>query len=67
MKATTRHLLHLAGLAVLFYGFAFAARALGVMIAFAIFLPLGLLFECRFWWRLFRPGAKLDTQSPDSK
>ncbi len=62
MKETTRHLVHLAGLALLFYGFAFAARTLGVMIAFFIFLPLGLLFECRFWWRLFRPSARLDSQ-----
>ena len=55
MKETTRHLLHLAGLAALFYAFAFTARAIGITFAFVIFLPLGLIYECRFWWHLFRP------------
>lgn len=53
MSDTTRHLIHLAGLALLFYLFALTARILGVMPAVAIFLPLGALFELRFWWSLF--------------
>ncbi len=53
MSDTTRHLVHLAGLALLFYLFALTARVLGVMVAVAIFLPLGMLFELRFWWTLF--------------
>ncbi len=56
MSARTRHLLHLAGLALLLYLFAMTARILGAMVAFAIFLPLGILFELRFWWTLFTPG-----------
>ncbi len=53
MSDTTRHLVHLAGLALLFYLFAVTARILGIMPAVAIFLPLGALFELRFWWTLF--------------
>ncbi len=66
MKETTRHLLHLAGLSVLFYGFAFAARGLGIMVVCILFFPLGLIFECRFWWHLFRPSKKHDAPSVDS-
>ena len=56
VTSKTRHLLHLAGLALFFYLFAFSARYLGAMVAFMIFLPVGLVFECRFWWKLFTPS-----------
>ncbi len=58
MGAKTRHLLHLAALALLLYLFAMAARVLGIMVAFAIFLPLGVLVECKFWWTLFVPDRQ---------
>ena len=50
------HLLHLAALALLLYCFALTARTFGATVAFAIFLPLGILVELRFWWTLFTPG-----------
>ncbi len=62
MRTKTRHLLHLAALALLFYLFAMAARVLGVTVAVAIFLPLGILVELRFWWTLFTPDR---SERPD--
>ena len=55
MSSKGRHLLHLAALMLLLYFFAMTARALGATVAFAIFLPLGVLVELRFWWTLFTP------------
>ncbi len=55
MRDKTQHLLHLGALMLLLYFFALTARALGAMVAFAIFLPLGILVEIRFWWALFTP------------
>ena len=60
----TLHLLHLAALALLLYFFALAARAFGVQVAFAIFLPLGILVELKFWWTLFTP-AREDRRRPN--
>ncbi len=53
-----RHLLHLAALMLLLYFFALTARAFGATVAFAIFLPLGILVEIRFWWTLFTPSRE---------
>ncbi len=64
MSTKTRHLLHLAALALLFYLFAMSAKVLGVIVAFAIFLPLGILFELRFWWTLFTPDRS-QRERPD--
>ncbi len=50
-----RHLLHLAALMLLLCFFALTAMALGATVAFAIFLPLGILVELKFWWTLFTP------------
>ena len=50
MSNKGRHLLHLAALMLLLYFFALPARAFGATVAFAIFLPLGILVEIRFWW-----------------
>ncbi len=58
MRNRTRHLLHLAALAVLLYLFALTAEALGATPAFAIFLPLGILVELKFWWTLFTPDRR---------
>lgn len=58
MSARARHLLHLAVLALLLYGFAMTARVLGAMAAFAIFLPLAVVVELRFWWTLFTPSRR---------
>ncbi len=58
MSAKTRHLLHLAALALLLYLFALTAQAFGARVAFAVFLPLGVLVELRFWWTLFTPGRQ---------
>ena len=58
MSSKGRHLLHLAALMLLLYLFALTARALGAMVAFAIFLPLGMLVELRFWWTLFTPDRR---------
>ena len=55
MSSKTLHLLHLAALALLLYLFAFTAKAFGVQVAFAVFLPLGVLVEVKFWWTLFTP------------
>ncbi len=55
MRPKTLHLLHLAALALLLYSFALTARYFGAAAAFAIFLPLGILVELRFWWILFTP------------
>ena len=55
MRSKGLHLLHLAALALLFYFFALTARYFGATVAFAIFLPLGILVELRFWWTLFTP------------
>ncbi len=63
MRTKTRHLLHLAALALLLYLFAMAARVLGVMVAVAIFLPLGILVELRFWWTLFTPDRTRSERS----
>ena len=65
MRAKTRHLLHLAALALLFYLFALTARILGAAVAFAIFLPLGVLVEVKFWWTLFKPNS--DQSRPDNR
>lgn len=65
MTAKTRHLLHLAALALLLYLFALTARALGVIVAFAIFLPLGMIVEIRFWWTLFSPNR--DGRRPENR
>ncbi len=53
MRTRTRHLLHLAAVALLLYLFALTARFLGVTVAFAIFLPLAIVVELRFWLTLF--------------
>ena len=66
MSAKTLHLLHLAALALLFYLFALAARVLGATLAAGIFLPLAVLFECRFWWKLFKPDADSDSAGSGS-
>ncbi len=58
MSAKGRHLLHLAALMLLLYFFALTARTLGATVAFAIFLPLGILVEIRFWWTLFTPSRE---------
>lgn len=58
MSGKARHLLHLAALMLLFYFFALTAKAMGAMVAVAIFLPLGVLVEVRFWWTLFTPSRK---------
>ncbi len=58
MSARARHLLHLAALALMLYFFALTAQAFGARVAFAIFLPLGVLVELRFWWTLFFPERK---------
>lgn len=55
MRTKTQHLVHLAGLALLLYFFAITAKILGIMVAVAIFLPLGAIVELRFWWKLFTP------------
>ncbi len=53
MQAKTKILLHLAALALLFYFFALTARFAGATLAAALFLPLAVVFECKFWWELF--------------
>lgn len=60
MQTRTKHLLHLAALAFLFYLFALTARFAGATIAVAIFLPLGVVFECKFWWELFSRSRAAD-------
>ncbi|MEM7349791.1 MAG: hypothetical protein AAF657_03225 [Acidobacteriota bacterium] len=65
MRPRTQHLLHLAGLALLFYFFALTARSFGVSVAVWVFLPLAVLFECRFWWKLFKPGDDGDALGSD--
>ncbi len=64
MAGKTLHLLHLAALALLLYVFALTARSFGATVAFAIFLPLGILAEFRFWWTLFTPDRSR-RESPD--
>ncbi len=64
MRDKTRHLLHLAALALLLYLFAMTAKVFGVTVAFAIFLPLGMLAELRFWWTLFTPDRS-QRERPD--
>ncbi len=64
MRDKTRHLLHLAAWMLLFYLFALTASILGATVAFAVFLPLGILFELRFWWTLFTPDHSR-RQRPD--
>ncbi len=63
MSTKARHLLHLAALALLLYLFAMTARVLGVTVAFAIFLPLGMIVELRFWWTLFTPDRTRSERS----
>ncbi|MEM7582254.1 MAG: hypothetical protein AAF560_02650 [Acidobacteriota bacterium] len=55
MKPATRQLVSLAVLALLFYGFAVAADSRELQTAFGVCLALGVIFECRFWWRLLFP------------
>ena len=63
MSSKGRHLLHLAVLMLLLYLFALTAKALGAIVAFAIFLPLAILVELRFWWTLFTPGRRNDGET----
>ena len=60
MRPRNQHLLHIAALALLFYLFAFTARTLGATLAVGVFLPLAVVFECRFWWKLFTPDDDTD-------
>ena len=58
MSPRSRHLLHLLGLAALFYVFALSARHFGAQAAFLVFFPIAVVFECRFWWKLFVPDRE---------
>jgi multidrug transporter EmrE-like cation transporter len=65
MSAKALHLLHLAALALLLYFFALSARYFGATVAFAIFLPLGILVEVRFWWMLFTSDRNRRSRSDE--
>ena len=55
MKTKTKHLLHLAAVALFLYAFAFTAKTMGAEVAFVVLLPLGIFAELAFWIELIRP------------